>query len=639
MIKSPITLKSKLFRQQSKLINFCLRRPIVFGVIAFFLCSFLITAQEINKKSEEQFYLELKRIEDEVALSNPKEAAELLESLVEEQAAAITDTLQVYFYLTRMAVYQNLGDFQLALSDLQNALAASKRSNNFKQARVFISTGHLYAETDSLELALENYKSAAAVSLSENSDNGLIVAYNSIGQTFQDMDLYDSALAYFGKNVQLIESMSSPDSTYLGAVYGSYANISREFEYLKGQAIEYQLKGLEISEATKDTVAIVIKLANLATMYVEEGFYEQYEETAQKAIDISKSQSLDLYTKAMYKLFYQNEEEYGNYEKALEYYIAYSEMENELLNEDLQAEIKDWQLTLDNQKKDEELRAQETREKGLMIIVGLVLLVLVLIIYFNIQSRRSRLKLQIKNEELDALNATKDKFFSIIAHDLRSPMIGLQGVGQKLEYFIKKDKQEKLLEMGEKIDQSVDQLNHLLNNLLNWAASETGNIPNNPDNIDLKELVVENIALYNSLAKTKSVKIIDETTSQLAYADANMVSTIIRNLLSNAIKFTKKGGKVVLKTSAKENNVQLHIHDQGPGISKTQIEEIHKGIIQSKEGSGKEKGFGLGLKLCLDFVLLNKGKLTIDSPKEGGTQFSFSLPTKDLSVEASLRIA
>ena len=205
-------------------------------------------------------------------------------------------------------------------------------------------------------------------------------------------------------------------------------------------------------------------------------------------------------------------------------------------------------------------------------------------------------------------------------------MIALQGVGQKLEYFIKKDKQEKLLEMGGKIDQSVDQLNHLLNNLLNWAASETGSIPNNPDNIDLKELVVENSALYNSLAKTKSVKIIDETTSQLAYADANMVSTIIRNLLSNAIKFTKMGGKVVLKTSVKENNVQLHIHDQGPGMVKEKLDKLFDQEARVQLGSQGETGFGLGLKLCKEFAELNEGKIEAKSIMGSGSNFSCSLP-------------
>lgn len=143
-----------------------------------------------------------------------------------------------------------------------------------------------------------------------------------------------------------------------------------------------------------------------------------------------------------------------------------------------------------------------------------------------------------RTKELKQANLTKDKFFSIIAHDLRSPMIALQGVGQKLEYFIKKNRQEKLLEMGNKIDRSIDHLNHLLNNLLNWAANQSGGLSYNPEMIDIQVLVKENIELYGSLAESKEIHIVNEIDEEVAYADLNAVSTIIRNVLSNAIKFT-----------------------------------------------------------------------------------------------------
>ena len=122
-------------------------------------------------------------------------------------------------------------------------------------------------------------------------------------------------------------------------------------------------------------------------------------------------------------------------------------------------------------------------------------------------------KVEDKTKKLKQANATKDKFFSIIAHDLRSPMIGLQGLGQKLEYFIKKDKQEKLLEMGGRIDQSINQLNHLLN----WAAPETGSISKNPQKIDLKQLVEENIAETKSLQEefARTQALMDEAASKL----------------------------------------------------------------------------------------------------------------------------
>lgn len=248
-------------------------------------------------------------------------------------------------------------------------------------------------------------------------------------------------------------------------------------------------------------------------------------------------------------------------------------------------------------------------------------------------------KVDERTKELSEANATKDKFFSIIAHDLRSPMIALQGVGQKLEYFIRKDKQEKLLEMGSKIDQSIDQLNHLLNNLLNWATSQTGAISHNPDTFDITELVEENVALYQSLANSKEINIVNETEPAMVHADLNTTSTIIRNLMSNAIKFTKKGGQVTIHSFTKENMTELSIRDQGPGMSETQKASLFDERLKVSSGSQGEKGFGLGLKLCKEFVEMNNGTIIVESEERVGSTFIISLPSKARSFERSIEVA
>ncbi len=248
-------------------------------------------------------------------------------------------------------------------------------------------------------------------------------------------------------------------------------------------------------------------------------------------------------------------------------------------------------------------------------------------------------KVDERTKELSEANATKDKFFSIIAHDLRSPMIALQGVGQKLEYFIRKDRQEKLLEMGSKIDQSIDQLNHLLNNLLNWAASQTGGIPHHPDTFDLKMLVEENIELYQSLAASKEIQIVNQIQSMNAHADLNTTSAIIRNVLSNAIKFTLSGGKVTISNDSIGKQSYLMIKDEGPGMDQTTLKNLFSGDMKSITGSRGEKGFGLGLKLCKEFVEMNGGEIKAESVEGQGSTFIVSLPSKAQSIEKSIEIA
>ena len=230
-----------------------------------------------------------------------------------------------------------------------------------------------------------------------------------------------------------------------------------------------------------------------------------------------------------------------------------------------------------------------------------------------------------RTRELREANLTKDKFFSIIAHDLRSPMIGLQGVGQKLEYFIKKNKQEKLLQVGGQIDQSIDQLNHLLNNLLNWASAETGSVPFHPQEVDLKGLVEENISLYESLAKAKEVRLINDNSNTVVLADVNMMATVIRNLLSNAIKFTRPDSAVEVKLTQSKKEVTLSVIDEGEGISEEKRARLFSNDLMSEEGSQAEKGFGLGLKLCKEFTEKNNGTLEVAQHERGGTMFTVKL--------------
>ena len=234
-----------------------------------------------------------------------------------------------------------------------------------------------------------------------------------------------------------------------------------------------------------------------------------------------------------------------------------------------------------------------------------------------------------RTQELQVANATKDKFFSIIAHDLRSPMIGLQGVGQKLEYFIKKDKQEKLLEMGGQIDRSIDQLNHLLNNLLNWAASQTAGIPYSPQIHSIVPLIEENIELYKSLAKSKEVTLKSEIGDGELYADMNTVSTVIRNLLSNAIKFTEKNSTVLLKSRENGDMLDIMIIDQGDGMSLERAQSLfEENKFTTTTGTKGEKGFGLGLSYVKEIVEAHEGSISLESKLGEGSTFTIRLPRK-----------
>ena len=230
-------------------------------------------------------------------------------------------------------------------------------------------------------------------------------------------------------------------------------------------------------------------------------------------------------------------------------------------------------------------------------------------------------------ENLRNLNATKDKFFSIIAHDLRGPIGSMMQISEMVSDKDGLDEETlyKFLNSQKELSKSTFQL---LENLLNWARYNREQIKFNPKIIDLNAIIDENIINIKYSAKQKGISIItDYSEAFKAYADEDMVKLIIRNLLSNALKFTCNAGFIRIKLKKKVNYIEVKIIDTGLGISEDNIEKIMSdNQFYSTYGTASEKGTGLGLKLCKSFIAQNKGELIIDSKLNIGTSFSFTLP-------------
>ncbi len=229
---------------------------------------------------------------------------------------------------------------------------------------------------------------------------------------------------------------------------------------------------------------------------------------------------------------------------------------------------------------------------------------------------------------LRELNATKDKFFSIIAHDLKNPFNDLMGFTQLLALNIEKYDLQKIEKFTKIIHQSSKLAYNLLENLLDWSRSQTGSLNYEPEKILINKLIDENIDLLESTAKNKNISIYSELDNLIyAYADTNMVRTIIRNLISNAIKYTNQGGYIKIQSYCNHDQCEISITDNGIGISKDSIDKIFKlDESYSTIGTEHEKGTGLGLILCKEFVEKNGGKLWVKSEPDKGSTFSFTLP-------------
>jgi PAS domain S-box-containing protein len=235
----------------------------------------------------------------------------------------------------------------------------------------------------------------------------------------------------------------------------------------------------------------------------------------------------------------------------------------------------------------------------------------------------------IENEKrLKELNATKDKLFSIIAHDLKSPFTSIIGFSELLIEKINKNDQEGIGEFARVIHSSSWKAMGLLTNLIEWSRAQTGRMEFNPEEINLTRVINEAVNLLTETAARKEITIsVDSPPELKAFAYTPMISTILRNLLSNAIKFTNPGGNIIVSCKNTENEVLVIVNDNGVGIEDEILQKLfHIENSLSTPGTGGEEGTGLGLLICYEFVMKHGGRIWVDSIPGISTSFSFTLP-------------
>jgi signal transduction histidine kinase len=240
-------------------------------------------------------------------------------------------------------------------------------------------------------------------------------------------------------------------------------------------------------------------------------------------------------------------------------------------------------------------------------------------------------KLAESEESLKHLLQTKDKLFSIIAHDLRSPFTALVGLTEVLATQAKQLNPEDISSYGSLVHESASRLLVLIENLLSWSRSQTGNLKLSPRQLDLRSIVNDVVTVMAVQAHSKNIQIVNNVPAWVeVVADHDTIATVIRNLLSNAIKFTPVGGSVKASIEIKDNKIHVKISDTGVGLSEQQKAQLFNFASSfTTKGTNKESGTGLGLIICKEFIQKNGGDIWVESVENQGTTFIFSLPAKD----------
>jgi signal transduction histidine kinase len=517
----------------------------------------------------------------------------------------------VYYYDKAANSYWRANDYQNAIVYFEKALEnITKVGNKNGEKLLYINLGLVYSEISDYTHAQECFESALniATSSGKKGDVGQIL-YN-ISTVQIEQGNYQGALSNLTKTEAIAQEVG--DQTLLRNVYYNYNrayeglnNTEKAAEYFslyamltkKIQAEEIRKKELQ-AKAMVDSAGRVVQQVSQEKEHTEKRLVETSKELKEK------EQTL----------------------KEVEELTREQQMQIELLNAEMKL-------------RDAVIQHQKLLQK---VYIGLILFSLAFaaaLYYAYVQKRRANRLLKEKNDEIsrqrDAisrqadelreLNALKDKLFSIIAHDLRSPLFSLITMLNiaKEGHFTP----ENFKEILDELSVNVNHTTALLENLLTWAKTQMHGVKVNSQNFDLNQLVNSRIKLLNEAAENKEIKLKNSIPDgTFVFADTDMTDIVIRNLISNAIKFCNAGDRITIWSTTGADKVTVCVEDTGRGMTPDVLQKLFGTQITSTPGTKNEKGTGLGLILCKEFVQMNGGEIWAESQPDKGSKFFFTLP-------------
>jgi signal transduction histidine kinase len=504
-------------------------------------------------------------------------------------------------------IYYIINDIPKAEETMLKALTYCEKIND--ELILAVSHEHLgilYIKTKDYDKAIYHIEKTQELRKTKNDLLGLSGSYDNLGIIYRNMEKYDDALKNFQKSIELKTKLGNKRgmASSLAGIGLTYYNMG-QFE----KGLTQMKQAYAIRKELNDKRGMVASLNRLADIYAAMGNYK----SAFESIKLSKTYSDSILNEQKNKAIAQ-------------------------LQEEFQAERKSKEILL--------LQKENTIQsyfQTLLIFLALMLSVIVVSILMANRSKQKTNELLVKNNKLITdqkeelhllnskltdLNATKDKLFSIIAHDLKSPFHGLMGLLHIILEDIKELSLEEIREFIEGMKDSVDHIYKLLENLLEWALFQRNMIEYVPVKVNLFDSVTDIINSQKSNFTNKSITVSNKISQDVQVnADINMIHTILRNLLSNAIKFTERNGKVEINSSEQQDFIQLNITDSGIGISEKMIPLLFSaGEKTSRPGTDGESSSGLGLVLCKDYIGKHNGKIWVESEENIGTTFHILLP-------------
>ncbi|BBE20651.1 diguanylate cyclase/phosphodiesterase with PAS/PAC sensor(s) [Aquipluma nitroreducens] len=508
-------------------------------------------------------------------------------------------------------------------------------------AKVTLNLGMVYDELEDYDEAINFFHKALTISQSIKDSSVIAKTYQNIAISYQNKKDLAKALEYNEKANEL--AILKKDTTMIIDVINNFGTIAYDQKNLV-KSLDYYSKALNLYQKIKDRKGIAMAYNNIGLVYLDKNEYEKSIDYFNKSLALATELKMHGFIGDIYSnltIYYQQKKDF---KKAFYCYDRFNAIYDSLAGEkknkmiyQIQAKYKLGRNTRELEelkvKNRSQLNAIDSAKSSQFYWVAITVLVMVLMcatVYLLYKEKELANELKNKTKELYELNVSKDKFFSIIAHDLKNPfnvLVSYTGILKTdLELFSKEELEQIISDLNEASENGYN----LLQNLLIWTRSQTNRIHILKTNFVLADIFndVKGLAELNLTNKEQTLSVeIDQNLG--VYADKDMISVVLRNLVFNAIKFSVKGSVIYLNASLVGSNVRIDVVDSGIGISEESIKKLFtldKNTMT--HGTEGETGTGLGLVLCKEFVEKNDGTIWVESKLGKGSVFSFTIPAE-----------
>ncbi|MCP4155491.1 MAG: tetratricopeptide repeat protein [bacterium] len=551
-------------------------------------------------------------------------------------------------------IYREQGDKRMALSLMIDALKVMDEiKHELGIAALSNNLAALYENLKEFDKALEYYFKALDVMKKKDKKYQTGLVLNNIGMLYSRRKDFPKAIEFLKQALKSQELLVDKRSVYI-----SYINLGTVHKNMGNYdtALNYTLKSLNGRKKIGNKSGVAYASFSAGSLYIELKNYDKALLFINDGLKIAAELDSRKLKKKGYRTLSQLYKSQNNYKKALEFYDLFSKERAKSFSEERAKKMAELQTKLEVHKKEREIELLKANQKlqalelnkqksrnNFLVMISILIFLSALLIYsrFHFKKKTSRM-LREKNSQLESankllidsksqlreLNSTKDKFFSILSHDLKNPTSALFGSLEFLCENFHELSPEENYDFLRELNQSSKHMHDLLENLLQWSVFQTGTFQYNPEKIDVWQKVKKSFSLLKINADKKNIRLISKIKENtFVYTDKIMLATVVRNLVSNAIKFTGDGGQVAIDLIENENAIILSVSDTGTGISKEDIPKLFKiEVSYTSIGTSHEKGTGLGLILCKEFVERAGGFISVESELGKGSTFRFSIP-------------